>query len=40
MSEKLIVTAPKAMKRKVGDGSYVLNVNPQSLQPESKKGKG
>lgn len=38
MTANLKVVAPEAMKKKQENGDYVLNVNPQTLQPASKKG--
>lgn len=38
MSTKLIVAAPKKMKKRLGTGDYLLIINPQSLQPEEKEG--
>lgn len=39
MTAKLKVVAPEAMKKKQKNGDYVLNVNPQTLQPaDDKKG--
>lgn len=41
MSTKVKLVAPKAMKKKDSNGDYMLNVNPQTLQPVKggKKGK-
>lgn len=35
MSTKLTVTAPKGMKKRLGTGTYLLNVKPQQ---EGKEG--
>lgn len=39
MTAKLKVVAPEAMKKKLSNGDYVMNVNPQTLQPDKKGGK-